>query len=104
MIDQETLHIIEIEIVPTIGIETIHLIEDINVARIDHAIFPIKDQTIEDQDIITIKIDHTTVHRTEVQVITTDKETNLNHHIGTTHVIQINNKIIKVVYINIKDK
>ena len=102
MIDLETVHIIEIEIIPTIRIETIQMIEIINITIIDHASILTTDQTIKDQNIITIKIDHATIHRTEIQVITTDKETTLNPHIGITHVITIHNKIIEVVHLKIK--
>ena len=104
MIDPETLHIIEIEIIPTIGIENIQMIEIIDIKIIDHAIILITDQTIKEQIIITIKIDHEKNHRTEIQDITTGKETTLNHHIRITHVIKIQNKIIEVVHLDIKGK
>ena len=104
MIDLETLHIIEIEIIPTIGIETIQMIEIIDIKIIDHAIILITVQTIKDQNILTIKIDHATIHRTKIQVITTDKETTLNHLIGITQVIKNHYKIIEVEYLNIKGK
>ena len=52
----------------------------------------------------TIKIDHAMIHRTEIQVITTDKETTLNHHIGITHVFKVHTKIIEVIHLNIKGK
>ena len=84
MIDLETLHIIEIEIIPMIGKETF--------------------QMLKDQNIITIKIDHATIHRIEIQVLTTDKETTLNHHRVITHVIKIHNTFIEVVHPNLKDK
>ena len=92
MIDLEILHIIEIEIIPTIGIETIQMIENINIKMIDHAIILTTDQTTKDQNIKTTKINHATIHRTEFQVITTDKETTLNHHIGITNVIKFQKK------------
>ena len=98
------LHTIEKENTPTIGTETIQMIEILDIKIIDHAIIPTTDQTIKDQKITTIKIDHAIIHRTEIQVITTDKETTLNHHIGITHVIRIHNKIIEVVHLNIKGK
>ena len=104
MIDLETLHIIEIENIPTIGIKKFQMIEIINVEIIDHAIILTTDQTIKDQNVITIKIVHATIHRIDFQVITTDKETTLSHHIGITHVIKFNNKIIEVVHLNIKSK
>ena len=104
MIDLETMHIIETEIFPTIGIETSRMIEIINIKIIDHAIILTTDRTMKDQNIITIKTDHATIHRTEIQVITTDIETSLNHHIGRTHVIRIHNKIIDVVHQKFKSK
>ena len=42
------------------------------------------DQTITDQNITIIKIDHATIYRIEIQVITIDKETTLSHPIGKT--------------------
>ena len=104
IIDLETLHIIEIEIIPTIGIETIQMIEILDIKVTDQAIILTTDQTITDQNITTIKIDHAIIHRTEIQVITIDKETTLSHHIGITHVIKIHKKIIEVVHLNIKGK
>ena len=104
MIDLETLHIKEIELIPTIGIETIQMIEIIITKIIDHAINLTTDQTIKNQNKITINKDHATIQRTEIQVITTDKETTLNHHIGKTQVIKIHNKIKEVVHLNIKGK
>ena len=59
------------------------MIEIINIKIIDQAIILATDQTIKDQNGKTIKIDHATIHRREIQVITTDKETILNHHIGS---------------------
>ena len=99
MKDQETLHTINIEFIPTIGIETIQTIETLDIKIIDPAIILTTDQNIK-----VIRIDHATIHRTEIQAITIDKRTTLNHHIGITHVIKIHNKIIGVVQINIKDK
>ena len=37
------------------------------------------DQTIKDQ-VITIKIDHAIIHKTEIQIITIDKEDTLSPH------------------------
>ena len=104
MIDLETLHTIEIEIIPTIGLETTQMIEIIDIKKLDHAIFLTADQTITDQNITTIKIDHAIINRTEIQDITTDKETNVNHHIRITHVIKIHNKITGVVHLNIEGR
>ena len=60
------------------------MIEIIDIKIIDHAIIPKIDQTIKDHNKLTIKIDHATIHRTEIQVITTDKETNLNRQLITS--------------------
>ena len=98
-IDLETFHTIDIEIIPTIGIETIQTIEILDIKIIDHAII-----LTTYQNKIIIKINYAIIHRTEVQAITTDKETTLNHHIGITHVIKIHNKIIAVKHLNIQDK
>ena len=81
------------------GIETIQIIETLDIKIIDHAII----LTI-DQKVTIIKIDHAITHEIEIQVTTKDKETTLSHHIGITHVIKIHNKIIGVVHLNIKDK
>ena len=104
IIDLETLHIKEIEIIPTIGIETIQMIEILDIKILDHANTPTTDQTIIDRNITTIKIDYAIIHRTEIQVITIDKEATLSHHIGLTHVIKIHNKTIVVVDLKIKSK
>ena len=104
IIDQETLHIIEMEIIPTTGIEFFQIIEILYIKIIDHAIILTIDQTIIDQIITIVKIDHAIIHRTEIEVITTDNETTLCHHTGITHVIKIHNKIIGVVHLNIKGK
>ena len=69
------------------------MIEIINIKKIDHAIILTTDQTIKDQSIKTIKIDHATIYRTEIQVITTDKETTLNHHIGITTLSKFTTKL-----------
>ena len=42
------------------------MIEIINIKILDHAIILATDQTIEDQNVKTIKIDHATIHRTEI--------------------------------------
>ena len=98
-IDLETLLTIDIEIIPTTGIETIQTIETLDIKIIDHAII-----LTTDQNIIVIKIDHATIHRTVLQAITIDKGTTLNHHIRITHVIKIYNKNIGVVHLNIENK
>ena len=93
------IHTIDIEIIPTIGIETIVTIKILDIKIIDHAI-----NLTTNQNIVVIKSDHATVHRTEIQAIRTDEGTTLNHHIGITHVIKIHHKIIGVVHLNIKDE
>ena len=102
MIELETLHIIEIEIIPTIGIEIFQMIEIIN-NIIDHAINLTTDRIIKDQNKTTIKKDYATIHKTEIQVITTDKGITLNHHIEIIHVTKTH-KILEVIHLNIKGK
>ena len=80
------------------------MIEILDIKILDHAIIQTTDQTITDQNIPTIKIDHAIIHRTEIQVITIYKENILSHHIGITHVIKNHNKMIGVVHLNIKGK
>ena len=104
MIDLENLHIIETEIIPTIEIETIQMIEIKDIKTIDHEIFRTTDQTIKDHVITTVKIDHAIIHKIEIQIITINKETTLNHRIEITHVIKILNKNIQVIHQNIKVK
>ena len=104
IIDLETLHIKEIEIIPATGIEIIQMTKILDIKITDHAIILTTDQTFIDQNITIIKINHAIIHRTEIQNKTTDNETALTHHIGITHVIKINNKIIRVVHLNIKGK
>ena len=98
-IDLETLDTIDIGIIPTIGIESTQTIEILDIKIIDHAII-----LTTDQNVMVIKIDHLTFHRTEIQAITIDKGITLNHHIGKTHVIKIHHKIIGVVHRNIKNE
>ena len=93
MIDQETIDIIEIEIIPTIGIETtIQMNETKDIKKIHHVNILTTDQIIKNQVITTIKINHAIIHKIETQTIKIEKETNLNQYIGITHVIQILNK------------
>ena len=80
------------------------MIKILDIKILDQAIILRTDQTIIDQNITKIKIDHAIIHRTEIQVITIVKETNLSHHIGITHVIKIHNKTIGVVHLNMKGK
>ena len=104
IIDLKILLTIEIEVIPTIGIESIQMVETLDIKTIDHAVILTTDQTITDQKITTIKIDHAIIHRTEFQVVTIDKETTLSHHIGITHVIKVHNKTIGITHLNIKGK
>ena len=104
IVDLETLHTIEIEMIPMKGIETIQMIEILDIKIIDHLIILSTDQTITDQNLTTIKIDHAIIHGTEIQVRTIDKETSLSHHIRLTHVIKIHKKFIGVVHLNFKGK
>ena len=99
IIGLQTFHRIDIEIILTIGIETIQTIKTLDIKLIDHA-----NILTTDQNTTIIKIAHAIIHRTEVQAITTDKKTTLNHHIGITHVIKVHNKIIGLVQLNIKGK
>ena len=70
----------------------------------DHVIILETDQTVTDQNIATIKIDHAIIHEIEIQVITIDKKTTLSRHIGIIHVIKVHDKFIGVVHLNIKGK
>ena len=56
MINLETLCIIEKENIPTIRIEIIQMIEIINIKIKDHAIILTTDQTIKDQNRMTINV------------------------------------------------
>ena len=98
VIDLETLHAIDIEIILTIGIKIIQTIETSEIKIIDHAII-----LTTDQNTTIIKTDYAIIHRTEAQARTTDKGTILNHHIGITHVIITDSKIIGVKHQNVKD-
>ena len=75
IIDLENLHRIDIESIPTRGIETLQMIKTLNIKIIDHEIILTTDQTITDQNITIIKIDHAIIHRREIRVKTIDKET-----------------------------
>ena len=88
LIDQETHHTIDTEIIPTIGTEVTQIIEISNII-IDHEITQTVDQITKDQIITIIKIDLEIIHKIGIQPITIDKETTLNHLIEITHVIQI---------------
>ena len=103
MIDQETHHTIDIEIIPIIGTEVTQIIENNNIT-IDHEIIQTTDQIIKDLITTIIKIDHEIFHKKGIQTITIDKESTLNHLIEKTHVIQILKSNIEVIHQNIRDK
>ena len=64
MIDLETLHITKIEFIPSIGLETIQMIETRDIKIIDHATILTIDQIIKNQTTTTIKIDHAKIPKT----------------------------------------
>ena len=103
MIDQETHHTIDTEIIPTKGTEVIRIIEFDNII-IDLEIIKTIDQITKDLITTIIKIDHEKIHTIGIQTITIDKETTLNHLIEITHVIQILKTDIEVIHQNIRDK
>ena len=103
MIDQETHHTKDTEIIPTIETEAIQTIE-INDLIINHEIIETTDQITKDLIITKIEIDHEKIPNIGVQTITIDKETTLNHLIEITHVIQILKTNIEVIHQNIRDK
>ena len=103
IIDLETSHIIEIEIIPTIGTETIQMMEIIKINITDHERTRITDQTIKDQILIMITKDHAIFHKTEIQIIKTDRGIISNHHRGIIPVTKIHKKTIQVVHPIIKD-
>ena len=103
MIDQETHHTIDIEIIPTKGTEVIQIIEISNII-IDHEIIQTTDQITKDPIITIIKLDHEIIHRIGFQTITIDKKTTVSHLIGITHVIQTLKTNIEVIHQNIRDK
>ena len=103
MIDQETHHTIDIEIIPTIGTEVIQIIA-INNITIDHEIIQTIDQITKDLIKTIIKIDHQKIHNIGIKTITINKEITLNHLIGMTHVIQTLKTNIEKMHQNIRDK
>ena len=103
----DPIQILGTEIVQTFDLETLHKTDIETIQTIKILVIKIIDHVIiltTDQNIIIIKKYHAIIHRTKVHAITTDKETTLNPHIGTTHVIKIHNKIIEVIHLNINDK
>ena len=104
MINQEIHRTIDIETIPTIGVEATQIIETNDIKTIDHAIIQTTDQITKDLTTIIIKIDHEITHKTGIQVTTIDKETTLNHLIGITHVIPILKPNTEAIRQNIKDQ
>ena len=86
LIDQETHHTIDIEIIPTIGTEVFQIIA-INNKLIDPESIQTIVQIAKDLIITIIKIDHEKIHS-----------------IGITHVIQTLKTNIVVIHQNIRDK
>ena len=103
MLDQETHHTIDKEIIPTIETEAIQIIETKDII-IDHEIVQTTYQINKDLIITIITIDHKKIHKIEIQTITIDNETTLNHLIEITHVIQILKTNIEAIHQNIRDK
>ena len=102
IINHETHHITEIETIQIIETELIQTIEIKITQTINPEITHIIDQTITDQTTI-IKTDHETIHKIEIQVIITDIEIILNHHIEIITITIILNIATEVVHPNIKD-
>ena len=103
MIDQESHHTIDIEIIPTIETEVIQIIA-INNITIDHEIIQTIVQITKDLIITINKIDYEKTHNIGIKTITVDKDTTLNHLIGITHGIQTLKTNIEVTHQNIRDK
>ena len=80
------------------------MIEIINIKITDHEIIQTTAQTIKDQTIMIITIDHATIRKTEIQIIKTDREIIPNHNVRIIHVFKIHNNTIKVVHLKIIDK
>ena len=103
MIDQETHHTLDTEILPTIGTEVNQIIE-INTIILDHEVIQTIDQITKDPITTIIKLDHKIIHKIGNQTVTIDKETTLNHLIGIIHVMQTLKTNIEVIHENIRDK
>ena len=103
MIDQETHHIKDTEIIPTIGTEATQKIV-INNIKIDHEITQKVDHITKDQILTIIKKDHEIIHKIGIQDISIDKGTTLNHLKELTHVIQILKTNKKIIHQYIRHK
>ena len=104
MIDQEIHRTIDIENIPTIGLEATQIIETNDIKTIDHEVIQTTDHITKNLTTLTIKIDHEITHKIGIQMITIDKETTLNHLIGIIHVIPIFKTNIEAIHQNFKDK
>ena len=102
IINHETHHTTEIKNIHIIEEEVIRTIEIRITRTIDQEIIHIIDQTITDQ-IIIIKTDHETIHKTEIQVTIIDIEIIPSHHTGIITIIIILNIDTEEVHQNIKD-
>ena len=71
--DQETHHTIDIEIIPTIGVEVIQINQIINII-IDHEITQTTDQITKDPILTIIKLDYEKLHNIGIQTITIYKK------------------------------
>ena len=104
MIDQEIHRKIDLEVIPTRGIEATQIVEINDIKTIDREIDQTIDQIIKNLTTTFMKIDHEITHKIATQTITIDKETILNHLIGIIHVIPFLKTNIEVKHQNIKDK
>ena len=102
ILDHESHHTTEIEIIHTVEIEVIQTIEIRTIQTVDQGLFHIIDRIITDQT-ITIKTDHEIIHKIETQVTIMDTEVIPSHHIGIITVTPILNIDTEVAHQNIKD-
>ena len=103
MIDHETHHTIENEIIPIIGIKNIQIIELNIIKTTVQENFHTIDQFNKDIVIIT-KMDQETIHKIKTQAITKDKEIIPNLLTGIITAIDIHNIDKEVTHQSIKDK
>ena len=103
-IDHEIHHTMVTETILTIEIEAIQIIEISIIKTTDQEKIHTTDQIIKDPMIITIKIDHETIHKIEIQTITINKEIIPNILIGIITVTPIPNTVIEATHRNIKNK
>ena len=79
MIDQEIHRTLDIEIIPTLGIEATQITEANKIKTKDHEIIQKTDQITKDLNTIITKIDHEITHKKGISTVAIDKETTLNH-------------------------